>query len=193
MMALSVPTYFKFKPPSLQHQRLRTHLEFISFRTHAFYFPTHGFRIDQKSRTTPVVVTSACSDSGPSYIGSLTSSSSNSGDGSVAVFVRMIGLDNDLLDREQAVVSLWKYSQGGKECVDAIMQFHGSINLIINLLQSHSSSTCEAASGLLRIISSFPMYREFVADSGAIEAITALLMRTSLNPEEKEQSIVLGG
>ncbi|KAE9450922.1 hypothetical protein C3L33_17179, partial [Rhododendron williamsianum] len=68
----------------------------------------------------------------------------------------MLGLDNDFLDREQAVVSLWKYSQGGKECIDAIMQFSGS---------------------------------RVVADCGAIEAITALLSRSSLTPEEKEQSI----
>lgn len=101
----------------------------------------------------------------------------------MALFVQMLGLDNDFLDREQAVVSLWKYSQGGKECIDAIMQFSGSVILIINLLQSHSGSTCEAASGLLRMISSVPIYREFVADGGAIEAITALLSRSSLTPE----------
>lgn len=101
----------------------------------------------------------------------------------MALFVQMLGLDNDFLDREQAVVSLWKYSQGGKECIDAIMQFSGSVILIINLLQSHSGSTCEAASGLLRMISSVPIYREFVADCGAIEAITALLSRSSLTPE----------
>ncbi|KAF7132218.1 hypothetical protein RHSIM_Rhsim09G0093800 [Rhododendron simsii] len=193
MMALSFPTYFKFKPPNLQLKKLHTHLEFISFRTHAFYFSTHGFRLgvrlDPKSLSTPIVATRACSDSAPSDIGSLTSSLSKSGDGSVALFVQMLGLDNDFLDREQAVVSLWKYSQGGKECIDAIMQFSGSVILIINLLQSHSGSTCEAASGLLRMISSVPIYREFVADGGAIEAITALLSRSSLTPEEKEQSI----
>ncbi|XP_058184334.1 vacuolar protein 8 isoform X2 [Rhododendron vialii] len=189
MMALSFPTYFKFKPPNLQLKKLHTHLEFISFRTHAFYFSTHGFRLDPKSLSTPIVATRACSDSSPSDIGSLTSSLSKSGDGSVALFVQMLGLDNDFLDREQAVVSLWKYSQGGKECIDAIMQFSGSVILIINLLQSHSGSTCEAASGLLRMISSVPVYREFVADHGAIEAITALLSRSSLTPEEKEQSI----
>ena len=47
-------------------------------------------------------------------------SSSGSSDGYVALFVRMLGLDNDPLDREQAVVALWKYSLGGKKCIDNV-------------------------------------------------------------------------
>ncbi|GAB4828749.1 hypothetical protein Ancab_018418 [Ancistrocladus abbreviatus] len=115
--------------------------------------------------------------------------SSSFGDSYVSVFVRMLGLDNDPLDREQAVVALWKYSLGGKQCVDTLMQFRGCINLIINLLKSESHAACEAASGLLRMISSVNLYRELVAESGAIEEITALLSRSSLTSEVKEQSI----
>uniref|UniRef100_A0A1J3IEZ9 Uncharacterized protein n=1 Tax=Noccaea caerulescens TaxID=107243 RepID=A0A1J3IEZ9_NOCCA len=116
-------------------------------------------------------------------------SSSGLGDSYVALFVRMLGLDNDPLDREQAVDALWKYSLGGKKCVDAIMKFHGCLNLIVNLLKSESSSTCEAAAGLIRSIASVNLYRESVAESGALEEITALLSRPSLATVVKEQSI----
>ncbi|XP_056854916.1 uncharacterized protein LOC130504323 isoform X2 [Raphanus sativus] len=106
----------------------------------------------------------------------------------VALFVRMLGLDNDPLDREQAVEALWKYSLGGKKCVDAIMRFHGCLNLVVALLKSESSSACEAASGLLRSIASVNLYRELVAESGALEELTALLSRPSL-ATVKEQGI----
>lgn len=112
----------------------------------------------------------------------LKDSSSNTGDGYIALFVRMLGLDHDPLDREQAVIALWKYSLGGKQCVDMLMQFRGSVNLTVNLLRSESDAACEAAAGLLRMISSVNMYRELVADSGAIEEINGLLRRSSLSP-----------
>ncbi|XP_077253180.1 ARM repeat superfamily protein [Tasmannia lanceolata] len=113
----------------------------------------------------------------------------NLGDGYVGLFVRMLGIDNDPLDREQAIIALWKYSEGGKHCIDAIMQFHGCINLIVNLLKSDSNYTCEAAAGLLRTISSVNLYRDSVAESGAIEEIMCLLSRPFLTAEVKEQSI----
>ncbi|XP_010551613.1 PREDICTED: uncharacterized protein LOC104822169 isoform X2 [Tarenaya hassleriana] len=126
--------------------------------------------------------------SGASAAGTSVSSSAF-GDGYVALFVRMLGLDNDPLDREQAAQALWKYSLGGKKCVDAIMQFHGCLNLTVNLLKSESSATCEAAAGLLRELSSVNLYRESVAESGALEEIAALLSRPSLSAEIKEQSL----
>lgn len=95
----------------------------------------------------------------------------------------MLGLDYDPLDREQAIVALWKYSLGGKKCIDNIMQFSGCVNLIINLLKSESTAACEAAAGLLRSISSINVYRDCVAESGAIEEITGLLSRPSLTSE----------
>lgn len=101
----------------------------------------------------------------------------------MALFVRMLGLDQDPLDREQAIVALWKYSLEGKKCIDSIMQFRGCINLTVNLLKSESISTCEAAAGLLRSVSSVNVYREDVADAGAIEEISALLVRPSLPSE----------
>lgn len=101
----------------------------------------------------------------------------------MALFVRMLGLDHDPLDREQAVDALWKYSLGGRKCIDAIMQFHGCLNLVVNLLSSESSYTCEAAAGLLRSISSINLYRDSVAESGAIEEIASLLSRPSLTSE----------
>lgn len=103
--------------------------------------------------------------------------------GHVALFVRMLGLDHDFLDREQAIIALWQYSLGGKKCIDNIMQFSGCINLVVNLLRSESSSACEAAAGLLRSLSSVNLYRNSVADSGAIEEINRLLIQSSLAPE----------
>ncbi|MED6157900.1 hypothetical protein PIB30_116643 [Stylosanthes scabra] len=127
--------------------------------------------------------------SSPSGIDAVESTSSGLGDGYVALFVRMLGLDHDPLDREQAIVALWKYSLGGKKCIGTIMQFPGCINLIANLLRSESSATCEAAAGLLRSISSVNLYRNSVADSGAIEEINRLLTQSSLATEVKEQSM----
>ncbi|KAK3222083.1 hypothetical protein Dsin_009108 [Dipteronia sinensis] len=115
--------------------------------------------------------------------------SSTLGDSYVGLFVRMLGLDNDPLDREQAIEALWKYSFGGKKCIDMIMQYSGCVNLTINLLKSESSVACEAAAGLLRSISSINVYRDSVAESGAIEEITGLLSRPSFTSEVKEQSI----
>lgn len=113
----------------------------------------------------------------------MPSSNVSSGEGYVGLFVRMLGLDNDPLDREQAVVTLWKYSQGGKSCIDGIMQFPGCITLVVNLLKSDSCSTCEAAAGLLRTVSSVNIYRDIICESGAVEEISSLLCRSSLTPE----------
>lgn len=111
------------------------------------------------------------------------SSSPISGDSYVGLFIRMLGLDNDILDREQAVDALWKYSLGGKKCIDEIMKSPGSVILTVNLLKSDSNVACEAAAGLLRMISSVNIYRDLVAESGAIEEITSLLTQSSLTPE----------
>ncbi|KAJ1425385.1 Armadillo-type fold [Sesbania bispinosa] len=100
-------------------------------------------------------------------IDAVESESSGLGDGYVALFVRMLGLDRDPLDREQAIIALWKYSLGGKKCIDTLMQFPGCINLVVNLLRSESSS----------------------AYSGAIEELNRLLSQSSLATEVKEQSM----
>ncbi|KAK4261752.1 hypothetical protein QN277_004708 [Acacia crassicarpa] len=117
------------------------------------------------------------------------STSSGLGDGYVALFVRMLGLDHDPRDREQAIITLWEYSLGGKQCVDTLMRFPGCLNLTVNLLRSDSSLACEAAAGLLRSLSSVNLYRNSVAESGAIEEINRLLRQSSLAPEVKEQSM----
>ncbi|XP_051121379.1 uncharacterized protein LOC127244864 [Andrographis paniculata] len=119
----------------------------------------------------------------------LRDNSSSSQDSYVSLFIRLLGLDNDTQDREQAVVALWKYSLGGKNCVDNIMKYHGTVNLIVNLLKSSSDSACEAAAGLLRVISSINLYRDIVAGSAAIEEITGLLRHSSLSYEVKEQAL----
>ncbi|KAH6765343.1 ARM repeat superfamily protein [Perilla frutescens var. frutescens] len=146
-------------------------------------------------------LTRACSDGGQAEIFSakkqssasdverLRESSSSSNDGYIGLFIRMLGLDNDPLDREQAVVALWKYSLGGKHCVDNIMKYPGTVNLIVNLLKSDSDSACEAAAGLLRVISSINLYRDLVAESGAVEEMTVLLAHSSLSSNVKEQAL----
>lgn len=113
----------------------------------------------------------------------MKSASSGLGEGYVALFVRMLGLDHDPLDREQAIIALWKYSLGGKQCVDALMRFPGCVNLTVNLLRSDSTLACEAAAGLLRSLSSVNIYRNSVAESGAIEEINRLLRKSSLDRE----------
>lgn len=50
------------------------------------------------------------------------------------------------------------YSLGGKDCVDAIMQFPGCLILIVSLLKSESSAASEAAAGLLTEISVISLY-----------------------------------
>lgn len=95
----------------------------------------------------------------------------------------MLGLDNDPVDREHAVTTLWKYSDGGKNFVDAIMKFPGCVNLVISLLKSDNPSTCEAAAGLLRNISIVNLYKDILAESGVIEEIAWLLHQSSLGLE----------
>ncbi|KAK7308702.1 hypothetical protein VNO77_42327 [Canavalia gladiata] len=170
---------------------------FIPLTTVAETHPPNRVAISSKSNTKLALVARASSNShdgavdatSPPDIDAVTSTSSGLGDGYVALFVRMLGLDRDPLDREQAIIALWKYSVGGKKCIDTIMQFPGCINLIVNLLRSESSSACEAAAGLLRSLSSVNLYRNSVADSGAIEEINRLLSESSLAPEVKVQSL----
>ncbi|XP_078438885.1 ARM repeat superfamily protein isoform X2 [Wolffia australiana] len=101
----------------------------------------------------------------------------------VGVFVEMLGLDKDLMDREQAVLTLWKYSQGGKHSIDEIMKFGDCIILVVRLLHSDSNLISEAAAGLLRNITAINLYMEPVVASGTIEEIAALLNRSDLVPE----------
>ncbi|KAK6931605.1 Armadillo [Dillenia turbinata] len=207
-MALTIPTQFKFnlKIPGLQNQLSYTHLETPSVRTRKPRTETsssfHAYALNPISKSSRgSFLLRVSSDGGgavdatpqhssiPSETEGSESSSPSSQDSYVALFVRMLGLDNDPLDREQAIVALWKYSLGGKHYVDTIIQFRGCINLAVNLLKSKSSSACEAAAGLLRTISSVNLYRDLVADSGAIEEITGLLNQSSLASEVKEQSL----
>ncbi|KAK9705289.1 hypothetical protein RND81_07G045500 [Saponaria officinalis] len=126
-----------------------------------------------------------------SDVNSEFTSLSSSSETYVPVLVRMLGLENDIRDREQAVIALWKYSLGGKHYVGNIMKFRGCVNLVVNLLKSESTSSCEAAAGLLRMVSSVNSYRDVVAESGAIEETAALLRRLTLTSEVKEQSLCM--
>ncbi|XP_015580031.2 uncharacterized protein LOC8262521 isoform X1 [Ricinus communis] len=212
MMAATVSAHFLLKSTYLQHSSLGTHniqvtatlrprkptsrkLSLSSYNTAHFHIISKNSIFNLKSCSFRTVLAKVSSDGGPtpqqeySKIEETKKNSSSFGDSYVPLFVRMLGLDNDPLDREQAVEALWKYSLGGKKCVDNIMQFQGCVNLIINLLKSDSSSTCEAAAGLLRSIASVNLYRDVVAESGAVEEITGLLCQPSLTSEVKEQSI----
>ncbi|KAI0515850.1 hypothetical protein KFK09_008518 [Dendrobium nobile] len=119
----------------------------------------------------------------------VSNSNGNSGEGYIGLFVQMLGLDNNPVDREHAVVTLWKYSDGGKNFIDVIMKFPGCVNLVLSLLKSDSPSTCEAAAGLLRNISSVKLYRDIIAESGVVEEIAWLLHQSFLSLGVKEQSL----
>lgn len=202
-MALIFPTQTTLKPPNpLQNQILHPQVGFVTVRTrktNCFSSDTvNHFRFKLRvGYKDSIFKTRVSDDSGaipfqPSSsadVDARRSSSSGSNDGYVALFIRMLGLDNDPLDREQAAVALWKYSLGGKSCVDNVMQFHGAVNLTVNLLKSDSDSACEAAAGILRTISSINVYRNTVAESGAVEEITSMLRRSSLSSNVKEQGL----
>lgn len=202
-MALIIPTQIQLKPPNpLQNQVLHPQMGFVTVRTkktNCFSSDTvNHYRFKLRIGYKDSIFRTRVSDDGgaipfqPSSSADVDArgrSSSGSSDGYVALFVRMLGLDNDALDREQAVVALWKYSLGGKKCVDNVMQFHGAVNLTVNLLKSDSDSACEAAAGILRTISSINVYRNTVAESGAVEEITSMLRRTSLSSNVKEQGL----
>ncbi|XP_050233652.1 uncharacterized protein LOC126682119 [Mercurialis annua] len=206
MMATTIPAHFIWNPSYLPHSQLTSNLRPISRKpiyssTH-FHISTKNpiFNLKSSSLLKVLARVSAENTGGSggggaapqqeySKIDETKPSSSGLGDNYVGLFVRMLGLDNDPLDREQAVEALWKYSLGGKNCVDNIMQFGGCVNLIVNLLKSDSDSTSKAAAGLLRSIASVNVYRDVVAESGAIEEITGLLLQSSLTSEVKEQSI----
>ncbi|XP_076902984.1 uncharacterized protein LOC143557907 [Bidens hawaiensis] len=201
-MSLTSPPYFKFNLPIPQNPNqsfiLQLHFK-SSSKTKRIHIPLTLYpfnSINPNLHSTCSNVTRVSNSS--SEFDDVTSQkvsdfeASRSGDGYVGLFIRMLGLDNDPLDREQAVDALWKYSLGGKKCIDDIMKSRGSVFLTVNLLKSDSSIACEAAAGLLRMISSVNIYRDLVAQSGAIEEITSLLTRsplTSLTSEVKEQSL----
>uniref|UniRef100_A0ACD5YZV3 Uncharacterized protein n=1 Tax=Avena sativa TaxID=4498 RepID=A0ACD5YZV3_AVESA len=116
-------------------------------------------------------------------------STASSGSAYVGLFVRMLGLDNDALDREHAICTLRHYSLGGQKCIDEIMQFPGCISLITSLLKSESSRACEAAAGLLHNITSVKLYRDVAIESGAMEEIFSRLLTSTITPEMKEQCL----
>ncbi|KAJ6899091.1 hypothetical protein NC652_025550 [Populus alba x Populus x berolinensis] len=202
MMASTISAQLNLNLPSLLYTPFNTLLEVTRPTRRKSSLSSH-FHINSNPKlcSNRTVLTRVCGDGGGSgaidaspqqkKIEETKGSSSSFGDSYVALFVRMLGLDNDPLDREQAIVALWQYSLGGKKCIDNIMQFQGCINLTVNLLQSESSSACEAAAGLLRSISSVNVYRDVVAESGAIEEITGLLSQPSLTPEVMEQSLCI--
>lgn len=204
-MALTIPTHSSLNLPSLQYTPCNTFLQVIRPTRRkpsaSSHFHIYNKNSNPKLCSKSAVLTRASADGGGSgavdaspqekNIEDSKCSSSSFSDNYVALFVRMLGLDNDPLDREQAIVALWQYSLGGKKCIDNIMQFQGCINLIVNLLQSELSSACEASAGLLRSISSVNVYRDVVAESGAIEEITRLLIQPSLTPQVMEQSICI--
>ncbi|KAH1242361.1 Protein ARABIDILLO 1 [Glycine max] len=158
-------------------------------RNRVALFPKSNSKLAFVARANGNARDGAVDATSPLGIDAVTSTSSGLSDGYVALFVRMLGIDRDPLDREQAIVALWKYSLGGKKCIDTLMQFPGCINLVVNLLRSESNSACEAAAGLLRSLSSVNLYRNSVADSGAIEELNRLLRQSSLASEVKEQSL----
>ncbi|XP_047054552.1 uncharacterized protein LOC124660767 isoform X2 [Lolium rigidum] len=131
----------------------------------------------------------ASADGGAGQDVGSSESTASSGSAYVGLFVRMLGLDNDALDREHAICTLRHYSLGGQKCIDEIMQFPGCITLIIGLLKSESIRACEAAAGLLHNITSVKLYRDVAIESGAMEEIFSRLLKSTITPEIKEQCL----
>ncbi|XP_051207615.1 uncharacterized protein [Lolium perenne] len=131
----------------------------------------------------------ASADGGAGQDVGSSESTASSGSAYVGLFVRMLGLDNDALDREHAICTLRHYSLGGQKCIDEIMQFPGCITLIIGLLKSESIRACEAAAGLLHNITSVKLYRDVAIESGAMEEIFSRLLKSTITPEMKEQCL----
>ncbi|KAM0842993.1 hypothetical protein ACQ4PT_057999 [Festuca glaucescens] len=131
----------------------------------------------------------ASADGGAGQDVGSSESTASSGSAYVGLFVRMLGLDNDALDREHAICTLRHYSLGGQKCIDEIMQFPGCITLIISLLKSESIRACEAAAGLLYNITSVELYRDVAIESGAMEEIFSRLLKSTITPEMKEQCL----
>ncbi|KAG0456415.1 hypothetical protein HPP92_024203 [Vanilla planifolia] len=127
--------------------------------------------------------------------------SASSGDGYVALLVQTLGLHNDPLDREQAVITLWKYSDGGKECVDSIMKYpgcakvqglctlwnlsieektrikigHGDLlPLLIKFLDDEAINIKEAAVGIMANLTLSPSYHIAMVEAGAIGKLADL-------------------
>ena len=96
------------------------------------------------------------------------------------MFIRLLGLDNDPPDRDQAIKTLWQHSNGGKQFVDEIVKFDGSVILTIILLSLDMPSTTKATTSLLRNISSINSYMTLVSKARAVEKIVGLLSRLSL-------------
>ncbi|KAL3688296.1 hypothetical protein R1sor_014605 [Riccia sorocarpa] len=109
-------------------------------------------------------------------------------EGYVGLFVRLLGLDNSVEDREEAVQALWRHSAGGKEYIDQILEYPGCLNLIVSLLPSDRPASSEAAAGLLRNISSINAYKTAVVEAGALEEVIGLLTRRSKPSEVREQA-----
>ncbi|XP_024519608.1 uncharacterized protein LOC112342278 [Selaginella moellendorffii] len=110
------------------------------------------------------------------------------GDSPVPQLVRLLGLDNPLDKREEAVDELWRQSEGGKESVEEIVSCPGCLDLVVSLVTSGSHAASEAASGLLREVSAVQPYGSLVAQAGAIQEITGLLTRKSPPPEVRDQA-----
>lgn len=94
-------------------------------------------------------------------------------EGYVGLFVRLLGLDNSVEERENAVLALWRHSMGTVDSVKEIVMFPGCLNLIVSLLPFDRPATAEAAAGLLRNICAIEEYRYFPS------ALVPILLRRS--------------
>ena len=74
-------------------------------------------------------------------------------EGYVGFFIRLLGVDNAPPNRDQAIKILCKHSNGGKQFVDEIAKFDGSVILTISLLSSDVPSIAEAVVDLFQNIS----------------------------------------
>ena len=74
-------------------------------------------------------------------------------EGYVGLFIRLLVLENAPPDKDQAIKTLWQHSNGGKQFVDEISKFDGSVILTISLLSLDMPLIAEAAADLFQNIS----------------------------------------
>ncbi|GBG90248.1 hypothetical protein CBR_g50426 [Chara braunii] len=109
-------------------------------------------------------------------------------EGYVPLFVRMLGLDSPIEEREEAVCALWSHSANGRECLDEIVGIPGSVNLLAMLLLCGRTRASRAAAGLLSNIASVEEYAQIADKAGAIEGAVGVLQRPMISFEVKVQA-----
>ncbi|GAQ83274.1 ARM repeat superfamily protein [Klebsormidium nitens] len=114
-------------------------------------------------------------------------------EGYVGLFVRMLGLDRPMAEREEAAVALWHHVVQSRENLEEVGQLPGALPLLGQLMRERDRpAAAEAAAGVLRALSTVDEYRFRVFEAGAVEAALGVLQQWSHEaPEVRRQALGL--